>query len=106
VGRRSNRLLLIEYPYFETAGTVFVEETYAGSGTLAALETVLFNHGRTEIFTALSDARLTMTMPEEHREVPWNPLGDAMAPRPDFDGEWVLAQRRDRMLLSYIRCRP
>ena len=30
------------------------EETYSGSGTLAAPETVIFNHGLGEIFTALT----------------------------------------------------
>ena len=37
---RPDGLLVLEYPYFETEGTVFVEEeSYAGSGTLAAPKT-------------------------------------------------------------------
>ena len=60
-----------------------------------------FNHGLGEIFTALRDVGLTVTSFEEHREVPWNPLGDAMVPSPDFPGEFILASDRDRMPLTY-----
>ncbi len=99
---RPDGLLVIEYPYFETGGTTFVEDdTYAGSGVVAAPESVSFNHGLGEIFTALTDAGLMVTSLVEHREVPWNPLGDAMIPSPDFDGEFILADGRDRMPLSY-----
>jgi SAM-dependent methyltransferase len=99
---RPDGLLVVEYPYFETAGVLFREEsTYAGTGTLGAPDSVSFNHGLGEILTALRDAGLAMTSLEEHREVPWNPLGDAMVPSPDFPGEYVLASGRDRMPLSY-----
>jgi len=99
---RPDGLLVIEYPYFETTGTVFVEEdTYAGTGTVTAPESVIFNHGLGEIFTALNDAGLVVTALEEHREAAWNPLGDAMKPSPDFEGEFVLADGADRMPLSY-----
>lgn len=99
---RPDRLLVIEYPYFEGPGTVFREETtYLGDGTLAAPDSVSFNHGLGEIFTALRDAGLTMTDLEEHREVPWNPLGEAMVDSPDHPGEFVLASGRDLMPLSY-----
>lgn len=99
---RPDGLLVIEFPYFETTGTVFVEhDTYAGSGVVAAPESVIFNHGLGEIFSALTQAGLTVTALEEHREVPWNPLDEAMIPSPDFDGEFILAHGRDRMPLSY-----
>lgn len=99
---RPDGLLVIEYPYFETGGTRFVEDgSYAGSGTLAAPECVVFNHGLGEIFSALLDAGLSVTAFEEHREVPWNALGHATTPSPDFDGEFVLAEQRDRMPLTY-----
>ena len=99
---RPDRLLVLEYPYFETEGTVFVEEeSYAGEGVVAAPETVIFNHGLGELFTALTSAGLTVTALEEHREVHWTPLDDAMIPSPDFEGEWVLAEGRDRMPLTY-----
>jgi SAM-dependent methyltransferase len=99
---RPDGLLVIEFPYFETEGTTFVEhDTYGGSGVVAAPESVIFNHGLGEIFTALTQSGLTVTALEEHREVPWNPLEGAMIPSPDFDEEFVLADGRDRMPLSY-----
>ncbi len=99
---RPDGLLVLEYPYFESGGTVFVEEeTYAGSGTVSAPKTIIFNHGLGEIFTALTDAGLTVTNLEEHREVPWNALDKAMKPSADFDNEWVLAEGADRMPLTY-----
>ena len=99
---RADGLLVLEYPYFETAGTVFVEhDSYVGSGVVAAPESVSFNHGLGEIFTALTAAGLTVTALEEHREVPWNPLGEAMIPSVDFEGEYVLVSGRDRMPMTY-----
>jgi SAM-dependent methyltransferase len=99
---RDDGLLVIEFPYFETAGTTFVEhDTYGGSGVVAAPESVIFNHGLGEIFTALTDAGLTVTALEEHREVPWNPLGDSMVPSPEFKGEFILAHDVDRMPMTY-----
>lgn len=99
---RPDGLLVVEHPYFETDGVVFREESsYAGTGTVGAPESVSFNHGLGEIFTALRETGLTITSLEEHCEVPWNPLGDAMVPSPDFAGEFVLASGRDRMPLTY-----
>ncbi|HEY0870699.1 MAG TPA: class I SAM-dependent methyltransferase [Acidothermaceae bacterium] len=99
---RPDGLLVVEYPYFENEGVRFSEETsYQGTGTLSAPESVSFNHGLGEIFTALQEAGLKMTSFEEHREVPWNPLGEAMVESPDFPGEFVLAEGRDRLPLSY-----
>lgn len=99
---RPDGLLVIEYPYFEDEGTVFVEhDSYAGSGAVEAPESVTFNHGLGEVFAALTDAGLTVTALEEHREVPWNPLGESMIPSPDFEGEFILAEGRDRLPLTY-----
>jgi len=99
---RPDGLLVVEYPYFETDGVLFREETtYAGTGTVASADQVGFNHGLGQIFTALADAGMTMTAFEEHREVPWNPLGDAMVPSTDFAEEFVLAVDRDRLPLTY-----
>jgi SAM-dependent methyltransferase len=99
---RPDGLLVIEYPYFETAGTVFVEqETYGGSGAVTAPESVVFNHGLGEIITALLDAGLAITGFEEHRELSWNFFGDAMTPSPDFDDEFVLTEGGDRMPMTY-----
>jgi SAM-dependent methyltransferase len=99
---RPDGLLVIEYPYFETEGTVFVEEaTYAGEGVVNSPSSVAFNHGLGEIFSALAAAGLQLTGFVEHREVSWNPLGEAMVASADYEGEYVLATGRDRMPLSY-----
>lgn len=99
---RPDGLLVVEFPYFETAGVPFREETsYAGSGTVGSPEMICFNHGLGEIFTALRDAGMRVTDLEEHREVPWNPLGDAMTPSADAPGEYVLASGPERLPLTY-----
>lgn len=99
---RPDGLLVVEYPYFETAGTHFIEhDTYVGTGTVSAPHNINFNHGLGEIFTALTVSGLTVTHLEEHREVPWNPLGECMIPSPDFDGHFVLSKDRDRIPLTY-----
>ncbi|ANE78367.1 methyltransferase [Mycobacterium adipatum] len=99
---RPDDLLVVHYPYFETAGTAFTEEsTYGGAGVLSAPQGVSFNHGLGEVFTALTDAGLTVTALEEHREVPWNALGDAMVESAEYEGEYVLAQNPERLPLTY-----
>ncbi len=99
---RPDDLLVVHYPYFETAGIAFTEEsTYGGAGVVAAPQGVSFNHGLGEVFTALTDAGLTVTTLEEHREVPWNALGNAMIESTEFDGEYVLAQNPERLPLTY-----
>lgn len=99
---RPDGLLVVEYPYFETDGLVFVQsESYTGSGELAAPASVGFNHGLGEIFTALTDAGMAVTALEEHREVPWNALGEAMIPSPDFVEEYVLAEGSERVPLTF-----
>ncbi|MGH3582483.1 MAG: class I SAM-dependent methyltransferase [Mycobacterium sp.] len=99
---RPDGLLVVEFPYFETDGLTFVQtESYAGSGEIAAPASVSFNHGLGEIFTALTSAGLTVTALEEHREVPWNQLGEAMMPSPEFAGEFVLKEGRDRVPLTF-----
>lgn len=99
---RPDGLLVVEYPYFETEGLPFHEDTsYAGTGVVSSPKIIVFNHGLGEIFTALRDAGMTITALQEHREVPWNALGDAMTSSPDFPGEYVLLTGRDRMPLTY-----
>ncbi|MGH3640793.1 MAG: class I SAM-dependent methyltransferase [Mycobacterium sp.] len=99
---RPDDLLVVHYPYFETAGTTFTEtRTYGGEGTVSAPQGVSFNHGLGEVFTALTNAGLTVTTLDEHREVPWNALGEAMVESTEFDGEYVLAQNPERLPLTY-----
>jgi SAM-dependent methyltransferase len=99
---RPDGLLVVEFPYFETDGVAFSEPlTYAGEGTLAAPDIIHFNHGLAEIFNALWAAGLTITAFDEHREVPWNPLGDEMVASETYDGEFVLARDSHRLPLTY-----
>ncbi|MCE9622076.1 MAG: class I SAM-dependent methyltransferase [Actinomycetia bacterium] len=98
---REDGLLVIEFPYFANEGTVFTEATtyVEHEGELAAPTIVSFNHGLAEIFNALWRAGLHITLFEEHRSVPWNPLGDAMEEY--TPGEWQLRTNRDRMPLTF-----
>lgn len=99
---RPDDLLVVHYPYFETAGTTFTEtSTYGGEGTVTAPEGVSFNHGLGEVFTALTDAGLMVTDLDEHREVPWKALDEAMIESTEFDGEYVLAHHPERLPLTY-----
>ena len=99
---RPDGLLVVEHPYFETDGVPFSDAaTYAGEGTLASPDIVHFNHGLAEIFNALWRVGLVITAFDEHREVPWNPLGDAMVDSGVHLGEFVLATGRDRLPLTY-----
>jgi len=99
---RPDGLLVVEYPYFETPGTRFVyEDTYAGTGVVSSPESISFNHGLGEIFTALLDAGFTITGFEEHREVAWRFFDDAMVESPDFEGEFLLAEGGERLPLTY-----
>jgi SAM-dependent methyltransferase len=99
---RADDLLVVHYPYFETAGTPFTEaSTYGGEGSVSAPQGVSFNHGLGEVFTALTQAGLAVTALDEHREVPWKALGEAMVESTEFDGEYVLAQHPERLPLTY-----
>ncbi|GAA1661603.1 methyltransferase [Mycolicibacterium murale] len=99
---RDDDLLVVRYPYFETAGTPFSDDsTYGGQGSVSAPRGVSFNHGIGEVFTALTEAGLTVTALDEHREVPWKALGDAMIDSTEFDGEYVLARNPERLPLTY-----
>jgi len=99
---RSDDLLVVHYPYFETAGSPFTETTtYGGEGTVSAPKGVSFNHGLGEVFTALTEAGLTVTALEEHREAPWKALVQGMIESTEFEGEYVLAEHPERLPLTY-----
>ena len=99
---RDDELVVVEYPYFERAeGTPFSETTtyVEHEGEVASPETISWNHGLGEIITALMGAGLELTALEEHRSVPWNPLGTAMVGLPN--GEYELRADPDRLAASY-----
>jgi SAM-dependent methyltransferase len=98
---RPDDLVVLEFPYFENDGTVFVEEkTYVEhEGVLDSPTIVSFNHSLSEIFNALWAAGLTVTLFEEHMTVPWNQLGHAMVDT--GDEEFALAHMPERLAATY-----
>jgi SAM-dependent methyltransferase len=98
---RDDGLVVLAYPYFETAGVQFTEEdTYVEqTEALASPDIVHFNHGFAEIFNALWSAGMEITLFEEHTTVPWNPMGAAM--HDIGDGEYQLVDRPERLPCSY-----
>ena len=99
---REDGLLVVQFPYFETEpGTAFHQpKTYVEhEGELAAPDSLEFNHGLGEIFTALTAAGLRVTELVEHRSVPWNQLGEAMVL--GEDGEFRLREGAERVPLTY-----
>jgi SAM-dependent methyltransferase len=99
---RPDRLLVLEYPYFEREEALVWDEPGTYVETDAVFEhniTHEWNHGLGEIVTALLDAGMQLTMLVEHDSVPWEPLPGRMVK--DELGEWRLAERPDRMPLTY-----
>ncbi|WP_326555485.1 class I SAM-dependent methyltransferase [Micromonospora sp. NBC_01813] len=100
---RPDGLLVVDLPYFETAEPLVWDEggTYVDTDTSFSHNlTHSWNHGIGEIFTALTGAGLRVTGLVEHDSVPWNALPGRMV-KGDDDGEWRLAERRERVPLSY-----
>jgi SAM-dependent methyltransferase len=98
---RPDQMLAIEFPYFETDGTVFVENSsyVEHDEPLTAPTIVHFNHSLSEIFNALWAAGLTITLFDEHDSVPWNVAEDAM--EEGSDGEFRLRHMPERLAASY-----
>lgn len=94
--------LTVKYPYFETAEPT-VEEydgTYVATDTtFTTTVTHSWNHGMGEIVSALLAEGLTLTMLEEHDSVPWKAINEGMVH--EEGGEWRLAERRERLPLTY-----
>jgi len=72
---RDDDLLCVKYPYFETEAPLTFDQngTYVDTGA-ATIENGLtheWNHGIGEVFTALTNAGLTVTALEEHRHLDW-----------------------------------
>lgn len=98
---RDDGLITIEYPYFETTGTPFSDtKTYVEhDGEIQATGIISFNHALSEIFNALWDSGMQITMFDEHDSVPWKAQGDLM--HEIGGGEFRLIERPERMPMSY-----
>lgn len=99
---RADDLLVVKYPYFETAEPVVFDDP----GTYVATETPIehgvthtWNHGIADIVTALLDAGLTLTGLAEHDSVPWQALPGLMTR--DDAGEWRLTDNPSRVPCSF-----
>ena len=100
---RDDDLLVVKYPYFETAEPVL----FTGGGTYVQTDatfeqntTATWNHGLGEIITALIDAGLAITGLVEHDSVPWDALPGKMEQSGD-PVEWRLSQAPARLPHSY-----
>lgn len=94
--------LVIGYPYFETVAPMVFSETgtyVETDGAVANTVTHEWNHGLGEIVGALLTAGLTVTGLAEHDSVPWEALPGRMID--DGNGEWRLAEHRERLALTY-----
>ena len=99
---RDDELLVVEFPYFETADGIAFSETITyveHEGELASPDTIQWNHGLAEILTAVAGAGLRLVAIEEHCSVPWNPSGSAMEAL--ANGEFQLRERPERLAASY-----
>ena len=99
---RPDRLLVLEYPYFEREQALVWDEPGTYVETDAVFEqniTHEWNHGLGEIVTAVLDAGMDLTMLVEHDSVPWEPLPGQMVK--GEHGEWRLADRPERLPLTY-----
>jgi uncharacterized protein len=99
---RDDKLLVVEYPYFETKDPIVIDE----SGTYVETDVVFtntvtheWNHGLGEMVTALLDAGMTITGLTEHDSVHWNALPGLM--EQVGGGEWRLADRPQRLPHSF-----
>ncbi len=99
---RTDGLLAVEFPYFETPEPMVFDEPGTYVATDAEFEhtvTQEWNHGLGEIATALMRAGLQITALEEHDTVPWEALPGLMERAPN--GEWRLADRPERLPHTY-----
>ena len=99
---RTDGLLVLQEPYFETAAPQIYEEggTYVDTDVeFTHNVTHEWNHGLGEIVTAVLDAGLTLTGLVEHRSVPWKALPELMTELPGE--EWQLTDRPERLPHTY-----
>jgi SAM-dependent methyltransferase len=101
VDEQRSDAITLAYPYFEHDDPL----AFDGTGTYVPTDvefthnaTREWNHGLGEIVTALLDNGMRLTMLVEHDSVPWDALPGQMTER---DGEWRLAERADRLPMTY-----
>jgi SAM-dependent methyltransferase len=99
---RPDRLLVLEYPYFERAEPMVFDDPGTYVETQASFEhnvTHEWNHGLGEIVTSLLHRGMELTMLIEHDSAPNNVLEGQM--EQSDDGEWRLIDRPWRLPHSY-----
>jgi SAM-dependent methyltransferase len=102
--RRTDDLLVVDYPYFETAEPIVWDEggTYVETDAeFVHNVTHSWNHGLGEIVTALLEQGMELTWLEEHDSVPWEALPGRMSIVDDATHEWRLTDRPERLPHSY-----
>ena len=82
--------LRLKYPYFETDEPLTFDDdaTYVDTGGATVANSVHheWNHAIGEVFTALTDAGLTVTTLVEHRDLEWKMVANQV----ERDGRWYL----------------
>ncbi|MDQ1704400.1 MAG: hypothetical protein QOF18_766 [Frankiaceae bacterium] len=99
---REDRLLAVEYPYFEQPEPLVWDEAGTYVETDVEFEHTVtheWNHGLGEVVTALMSVGMQLTMLEEHDSVPWEALPGQMV-RVELD-EWRLIDRPARLAHTY-----
>ena len=99
---RTDDLLVLQEPYFETADPQIYTEggTYVPTDTEFEHNTTAeWNHGLGEIVTAVLEAGMTVTGLVEHTSVPWEALPGRMTEI--GGGEWQLTDRPHRLPHTY-----
>lgn len=98
---RSDGLVVVDFPYFEQTEPLVWDEpgTYVPTDVEFTHNlTHSWNLGLGEVFTALTEAGLSVTSLVEHDSVPWAALPGLMVQQ---DGEWRLRERPQRLPCSY-----
>ena len=99
---RTDGLLVLQEPYFETAAPQIYDEggTYVDTDVeFTHNVTHEWNHGIGEIVTAVLEAGMTLTGLVEHRSVPWEAMPGLMTKTPG--DEWQLTDRPERLPHTY-----
>jgi 2-polyprenyl-3-methyl-5-hydroxy-6-metoxy-1,4-benzoquinol methylase len=98
---RTDDLLVVRYPYFNTAEPQFVTSSNSyedPSVQLEAPQRYVWNHGLGEVVTALIDAGMRITKLVEHDESEWMALPSMV---PTSGGRYALPPDRERIPLMY-----